>query len=113
MTPDVSDRKYLPLHPVSVIQSLVPVAALRCHYFVAQSPMTLSSPCICKSYHTRQSMGPNIGVTVMVIAQIKEMIDEKLKAQAEKFLLECQNGFKVRSCIGPLFGMKLLGGGGV
>jgi len=47
----------------------------------------------------------------MVIAQIKEMIDEKLKAQAEKFLLECQNGFKVRSCIGPLFGMKLLGGG--
>jgi len=45
MTPDVSARKYLPLHPVSVIQSLVPVAALRCHYFVAQSPMTLSSPC--------------------------------------------------------------------
>jgi len=29
----------------------------------------------------------------MVIAQINEMINGKLKAQAEKFLLECQNGF--------------------
>jgi hypothetical protein len=34
---------------------------------------------------------------------------EKLKAQTKKFLLECQNGFrKGRSCIDPMFGMKLL-----
>jgi len=32
-----------------------------------------------------------------------------MKAQAEYFLLECQNGFgKDRSCLDPLFSMKLL-----
>ena len=37
------------------------------------------------------------------------ILNEKLKAQAEKFLLECQNGFrKGRSCIDLLFAMKLL-----
>jgi hypothetical protein len=53
-------------------------------------------------------MGLQRRVTIMVSAQMKEMIYEKLKAQAEKFLLECQNGFLVRSCIDPLFSMKLL-----
>ena len=38
MTPVVSGRKYLPLHPVSVIQSLVLVITFRCHFFVAHSP---------------------------------------------------------------------------
>jgi hypothetical protein len=34
-------------------------------------------------------------------------LNEKLKAQTEKFLLECQNGFrKGRSCNDPLFGIK-------
>jgi len=32
--------------------------------------------------------GPHKRVNIIVIAQI----NEKLKAQAEKFLLECQNG---------------------
>jgi hypothetical protein len=37
------------------------------------------------------------------------ILNEKLKAQAENFLSECQNGFrKGRSFIDPLFGMKLL-----
>jgi len=38
-----------------------------------------------------------------------KILNEKLKAQAEHFLLECQNGFrKDRSCIDPLFSTKLL-----
>jgi hypothetical protein len=36
-----------------------------------------------------------------------KVLNEKLKAQAEQFLLECQNGCrKGRSCIHPLFSMK-------
>jgi hypothetical protein len=38
-----------------------------------------------------------------------KFLNKKLKVQAENFLLECQNGFrKDRSCIDPLFSMKLL-----
>jgi predicted RNA binding protein with dsRBD fold (UPF0201 family) len=38
-----------------------------------------------------------------------KVLNEKLKAQAEQFLLECQKGFqKGRSCIYPLFSMELL-----
>ena len=38
-----------------------------------------------------------------------KVLNEILKAQAEQFLLECQNGFrKGKSCIYPLFSMKLL-----
>jgi hypothetical protein len=38
-----------------------------------------------------------------------KILNKKLKAQAEHFVLECQNGFrKDRSCIDPLFSTKLL-----
>jgi hypothetical protein len=38
-----------------------------------------------------------------------KILNEKLKVQAQHFLLESQNGFqKDRSCIDPLFIMKLL-----
>jgi hypothetical protein len=38
-----------------------------------------------------------------------KVLNENLKAHTENFLLECQNGFqRARSCIEPLFSMKLL-----
>jgi len=44
-----------------------------------------------------------------VIKLCSKVLNEKLKAQAEQFLLVCQNGFrKGRSCINMLFGMKLV-----
>ena len=44
-----------------------------------------------------------------VIKLYSRVLNEKLKAQAEQFLLVCQNGFrKGRSCISSFFGMKLL-----
>jgi hypothetical protein len=44
-----------------------------------------------------------------VIKYIVKVLNKKLKAHAEQFLLECQNGFrKGRSCVDPLFSMKLL-----
>jgi len=46
---------------------------------------------------------------VHVINYIAEILNEKLRAQGENFLLECQSGFrKGRPCIDPLFNMKLL-----
>jgi hypothetical protein len=40
-----------------------------------------------------------------------KVLNENLKAHTENFLLECQNGFqRGRSCIDPLFSMKLLVG---
>ena len=37
-----------------------------------------------------------------------KIVNKKLKTQVEHSLLECQNGFrKDRSCIDPLFSMKL------
>ena len=38
-----------------------------------------------------------------------KILNEELRTQGESFLLECQSGFrKGRSCLHPLFNMKLL-----
>jgi hypothetical protein len=40
-----------------------------------------------------------------------KVLNENLKARTENFLLECQNGFqRGRSCVNPLFSMKLFVG---